>query len=107
MPISQLPDVSSRYGAPMGRPTQSGFRNRNGDWVECAVLNGAAPFYLVRIPLNSGGYDSGGAYWGLGAPLYRFEYSRLSDISGFVRGRTRDAAKAAVREIHPNARFFK
>ena len=59
MSSPKLCDVGSKYGAPMGR---------NG----CRPLNFNAPlkFYLRRVPLNSGGYDSGGAYWGLGSPLY-------------------------------------
>lgn len=30
----------------------------------------AGPIYLRRVRLNSGGYDAGGAYWGLGIPLF-------------------------------------
>lgn len=26
--------------------------------------------YTKRVRLDSGGYDQGGAYWGLGSPLY-------------------------------------
>lgn len=94
--LNPIPDVSCRYGAPMGRPSHNEF----------TVTESAAPFYLVRVRLDSGGYDSGGAYWGIGAPLYYYE-GPLTDISGYVRGRTREAAKAAVREIHPLARFFR
>jgi hypothetical protein len=63
-----IPNVPCHYGAPMGRsnfwPVLSGPglpRTREGD---------------VRIPINSGGYDAGGAYWGTGSELrckYRFE----------------------------------
>lgn len=28
------------------------------------------PFEVKRVPLNQGGYDRGGAYWGTGQPLY-------------------------------------
>jgi hypothetical protein len=51
------PDGSFR-GAPMGRPAFG----HGGNPIE--------PFILRRIRINSGGYDDGGAYWGLGAPLY-------------------------------------
>lgn len=94
------PDVDCKYGAPMGRPTA---RANN----KYSIEPGADPFHLVRVPLDKGGYDKGGAYWGLGEPLYYFEFSRVPDLCGYVRGRTRDHAKAAVREIHPNARFFR
>ncbi len=62
---------------------------------------------LIRCPLNSGGYDRGGAYWGLGEPLYYYSANPEGLIDGYVRGRTREKAKEAVRAIHPHARFFK
>lgn len=52
--MSQLPKVSSEYGAPMGRR-----ESPLGENVR-----------LFRVRINSGGYDDGGAYWGLGRPLY-------------------------------------
>ncbi len=94
--IDSTPKVSCKYGAPMGRV----FHN------EFTVNENARPFYLVRCPLDSGGYDRGGAYWGLGESLYYYE-GPLSDINGYVRGRTRDAAKSAVRAIHPLAKFYR
>jgi hypothetical protein len=49
------PDVSSRYGAPMGR----------------SVATPSGDCLTVRpVALDSGGYDAGGAYWGIGKPLY-------------------------------------
>lgn len=39
----------------------------------------ARPFILRRIPINGGGYDSGGAYWGIGAPLYWY-YSETTEL---------------------------
>lgn len=89
--------AGGRYGAPMGRPV-------TGRQFE--VLPDAPPFHLVRVRLDSGGYDRGGAYWGHGEPLYEFT-GPVTDISGFVRGSTRELAKAAVRRIHPAARFFR
>lgn len=101
------PHVSGKYGAPMGRATRSGYLNRDGDFVPLAVLPNAKPFKLVRVRMVDGGaYDSGGAYWGLGEPLYYFE-GPLSDIHGYVRGRTRDDAKQAVIAIHEHARFWR
>lgn len=82
-----LPDVSSRYGAPMGR--------RSGT---CINLDPAERISLQRVRLNSGGYDSGGAYWGLGAPLWC-----AMDHTGetvFLRARNRLAAKAHIRAEH-------
>lgn len=95
-------------GASMGRPSRSGYRDpKTGEWVELEVTENAAPFRLSRVRMvGDGAYDSGGAYWGIGDPLYHYE-GPTSDIEGYVRGRTREAAKAAVRAIHPRARFYR
>lgn len=86
--------VNSQYGAPMGR------RDYQGDPDTCSK------FYLQRVALDSGGYDRGGAYWGLGCPLYYFEECE-GDASGFLRAPTRQEAKAQVLESYPGARFFR
>lgn len=56
---TKFENVSSSYGAPMGR-CQSGF------------LETDVPRFvrLFRVRLDSGGYDDGGAYWGSGAALW-------------------------------------
>jgi hypothetical protein len=74
----QLPKVSTRYGAPMGR----------------ADSRIAGKCRLQRIHLNSGGYDSGGAYWGHGKPLWV-----AMDSDGgmlFCRANTREQAKGVI-----------
>jgi hypothetical protein len=50
-------EVSSKYGAPMGRPSD-------------ATLHGRV--FLERVPFVDGDYDPGGAYWGNveGNPLW-------------------------------------
>ena len=53
--MRQFGNVSSQYGAPMGR-TES--------------LLGEVGVSVFCVHLDSGGYDDGGAYWGTGAPLY-------------------------------------
>ncbi|MEH3064918.1 MAG: hypothetical protein PGN33_19990 [Methylobacterium radiotolerans] len=98
--------VGGRYGAPLGRPNRDTFVDRKGRTQHLTVNEHARPFCLVRVRLDRGGYDRGGAYWGLGAPLYEFT-GPVTDISGFVRGRTREEAKAEVRKLHPAARFFR
>lgn len=89
------PEVNCKYGAPMGRA---------GERSEHNILE-EGKFYLMRVPLNSGGYDKGGAYWGIGAPLYYFEGP--SGVSGYVRGRMRSMAKAEVLKRCPNATFYR
>lgn len=96
MTFNPTPKVDCRYGTPMGRPS-------NDDYT---VTPDAGSFRLVRCPLDSGGYDRGGAYCGIGAPLYYYE-GPLTDISGYVREATRERAKAAVRSIRPHAKFYR
>jgi len=55
--IDPLPDVGSRYGAPMGRTSYR-------------LDPDAGEITARRVTLDPGGYDAGGAYWGLGAPLW-------------------------------------
>ncbi len=100
------PRVDGSRGAPMGRPNCSGYESPRNGWTELAVIPNAPPFHLRRVRLDAGGYDSGGAYWGLGLALYYFQ-GPVSDIDGFVRAKSRDEAKAEVRAIHKHARFFR
>lgn len=59
---------------------------------------------LSRERLNSGGYDSGGRYFGQGEPLFSFSND---SSSGYVRASSRAAAKAKLRAKCPGARFFR
>jgi hypothetical protein len=52
-----LSAVGTRYGAPMGRDSYHG--------------EPGEPATATRVTLDAGGYDAGGAYWGIGQPLYR------------------------------------
>ena len=103
MPISTLTNVSSRYGAPMGRPG-----------IRPVDFKAPVTFYLRRVYLNGGGYDSGGAYWGFGQPLYRAEsaeevevtYGPPTQIERYLRAYDREDAKAQLLREYPNAKFF-
>lgn len=89
------PKCNCKYGAPMGRQS---WNDNHGEYI--------GKMYLKRIPLNSGGYDSGGAYWGTGMPLYG--YAAYDDsINGFVRAYNREDAKARVKAKYPGAVFFR
>ncbi|HFL6170873.1 TPA: hypothetical protein ACG4NJ_002217 [Pseudomonas aeruginosa] len=101
---AQFPNVSSRYGAPMGR------RDDRGD------TDAPYKFRLFRVRLDSGGYDDGGAYWGLGQPLYCADAEPVWDASiemecdgalQFLRARDREAAKAEILAQYPNATFYR
>jgi hypothetical protein len=78
-------NVSSKYGAPMGRDSSNGRDLEQAPGKLC----------LQRVRLDSGGYDSGGAYWGHGEPLYVATDHENTTV--FVRAMTRDGAKHAVR----------
>lgn len=83
-------------GASMGRESRTGIVPDNAKWA------------LQRVRLNSGGYDGGGAYWGAGLPLYwATEHMVGGEAELFFRAAGRDAAKAHVRALYPNARFHR
>ena len=101
--MANLPDVNCRYGAPMGRGQ-----------AEAADTQAPIKFRLSRVYLNSGGYDRGGAYWGIGAPLYQAEadaptrYAYGGDVVTFyLRAHDRDDAKDRVRAKYPQATFYR
>lgn len=78
-----LSPVSCQYGAPMGRHAQG--------------REPAGPLFAFAVPLISGGYDPGGAYWGWREPGRRL-YA-VTDGREFVRyvdARGRSHALAAV-----------
>lgn len=100
MPISKLSADPGwmgdpRRGASIGRPGNPGA----GD------PGAPVRLYLARVPLDWGGYDSGGAYWGDGVPLYRYE-SAGRERFGFLRAPDRAAAKLQLGERFPAVSFF-
>lgn len=98
-----LPMMDSSRGAPMGRRH-----------YRASDQHAPIKFHLVRVPMCSGVYDVGGAYWGNGDPLF-VAYADLPDeeVRLFVRAPSfgysswRDGAKGQVRFSYPNARFFR
>lgn len=121
------PHVSGRYGAPMRRgwphltpelaqtvlamyesnPPQ----NANEVAHRQAALGVLAPklsgkVSLRKIRINQGGYDDGGAYWGIGSQLWNASNDDLS-VNLWFRARTRDAAKDQVLVKFPAARFYR
>lgn len=77
----KLPDVNCTYGAPMGR-------REHHHKPETKTVS------LFRVILDSGGYDSGGAYWGSGIPLYC-----AMDLEGDYREFTRAHSRIHAAEI--------
>ena len=89
-----ITDVNSKYGAPMGRHT-------GVEYLDSSV----GKVYLRKVPLDSGGYDRGGAYWGFGVTLWE---TLDKDGNGFIfRSRDRSSAKYAILDIFPDVVFYK
>ena len=64
--------------------------------------------HLVRLRMSADGcYDSGGAYWGQGAPLYwAYGESDTEQVEAFFRAQDRVDARRQARALFPHARFF-
>ena len=82
----------SQYGASMGR------RDNVAEALDVKKL------HLERVRLNSGGYDPGGAYWGLGAPLY-VAWGDGQEM--FFRAKDRREAKEIARGMFKNVKFYR
>jgi hypothetical protein len=65
---------------------------------------GANRFYLRRIDINKGGYDSDGIYFGIGKPLYYFTNGLVYD---YLRATDRGDAISKVKDMYPGAVFFR
>ena len=83
-----LIDVSSKYGAPMGR------RSDPVSWF-CGKKT-----TIVRVPMVDGDYDGGGAYWGgYPSPPLFCAWSNLPNderVVTYVRAASLDAAKKEI-----------
>jgi hypothetical protein len=66
--------------------------------------------HLNRIRLNLGGYDSGGAYWGVGAPLWHAwadAGEETEAVEAFFRASDREEARAIAADRFPGATFYR
>ena len=83
----------TQYGAQMGRKTD-------------LPRDTTAKIHLQRVRLDSGGYDKGGAYWGIGAPLF-CAWCNSEDgvevLTAYARAYDREHAKG----LFPNAKFYR
>lgn len=94
--MKQLPDVSSAFGAPMGRRSFTG------------AIREPVKVQLKRLKWVDGDYDEGGAYWGYNPGDFIFwanfdHADENHDI--FVRCRLFSQAKDRLREQLPDAEF--
>lgn len=80
-------NVSSKYGAPMGRCSNK--------VQELATVNGKV--HLQKVPFVDGCYDPGGAYWGGGTPLFcAWGESEDETVVVYLRAKDRETAKTLL-----------
>lgn len=77
--------VSSQYGAPMGR--------------RAVYSRDHGPLHCVKVKIDAGGYDRGGAYWGAGEPLWCV-WDDSGEVECYLRAPDRKAAKHAFKLAH-------
>ena len=77
----KLSSVSCQYGAPMGR-------SEYGRAEACLD----STVFLFKVSIDSGGYDSGGAYWGVGGPQLYCAADGAGNYRRFVRADSRQEA---------------
>lgn len=83
----------SARGANMGRP------DVHDTFGEVTKIS------LQRVPLDRGGYDPGGAYWGHGDILYvAFGEGADEQCEVFFRAKTRAEAVVLAKKFFPQAR---
>jgi hypothetical protein len=63
---------------------------------------------LTRLPFVDGCYDRWGAYWGSPANVWcAWVDASEFQVRVFVRANDRETAKAGVRAVLPNAKFYR
>lgn len=96
---TKLSNVSSKYGASMGR-----------DDSIPSDINTAGKLHLKQLKWIDGDYDEGGAYWGqtIGEHIFwATGESATQQIEIFVRAKNRNHAKSEVKNVFPEAKFFR
>ena len=82
-------------GAALGRTNIEEMKNTDDDRLT-----------LRRVPLNVGGYDRLGTYWGRGQPLY-WCANEEGTLEMTFRADDREHAKHVILEQYPNVRFYR
>lgn len=71
----------------------------------------AAKARLAKVPINTSGYDSGGAYWGYTPtqPLWlvRAANDANDQLYWFLRAANREEAKAKIKQSYPQVSFYR
>lgn len=104
---------------PWTRNGTTGFINDSGERVctgskmgrrDCIPddFNTVRKLRLARVPMVAQCYDAGGAYWGMGAPLYcAWGDSDTEQAEVYFRARDRADAKRQALAAFPNATFYR
>lgn len=83
-----ITDVSTRYGAPMGRSNRFPFMycivETDRKYVVNPETKESKRIFDCAVPMCDGAYDRGGAYWGLGSQL-RVSYTKDLSYVEFYR----------------------
>lgn len=77
-----IPEVSGKYGAPIGRHDTDERETETVNGTLMAKFNGKV--FDRAVPMSDGAYDKGGAYWGIGAQL-RVSYTKDLKYIHFYR----------------------
>lgn len=77
-------EVSTKHGSPMGRANVGSYPETITRGNNCRICKCDQPKVYKRRVILIEGYDSGGAYWGFGAPLY-VEYTADLEYIRFFR----------------------
>ena len=85
-----IKECACTYGAPMGRQ-------------ETMLRNTEETLRARRLPLDRGGYDAGGSYWGIGRPMYVIAGS--DGTRGYERAKNRKELRAILAERFPSAKL--
>jgi len=97
-----------RRGAALGRTSKHRVRkpNENGYDQPQPDPSFTGKLVLRQVRLDSGGYDVNGTYYGQDVPLWWYADDE-GTIDVVIRAKDRELAKAKVRELYPNARFWR
>ena len=94
--IHTLPNVSSKFGAPMGRQDSPGNTSQ------------PVAFTLIQLQWEDGDYDTGGAYWGNGDGQHIFHALAEQDeeqVELFRRATSFSEAEKQILTAYPLATF--
>ncbi len=85
-----LENFDCSRGAPMGR--------------QSILINLESKVQAFKVRIYDGCYDMGGAYWGMGVPLYA---AIGDDFQAFTRSNSRKEAVKDFASRFPNLKFYK